>query len=256
MKIEITLIIIFIIIYLIYLFRDYILWFINAMKVTFLNQKGIKDIQKEGMNKRNLNNELVEMYMDEAKKYLDRLEIDIGKEFVLNQELERHLRYSRFSEKYVLELFHEILNYLNLDKEKVTLKINYISSKYSMRYAGLYSEKQEDTSDRTVVINIQNDMTMDTVISILAHESTHYLLLSNKIELKNRMANECLTDVTAIMLGFGKFMVEGYKISNKVIYDAEFHRSIKKNRVGDLSYKDIKYVLKKLKNYKNLNLFK
>lgn len=239
------------VIYLIYLFRDYIAWFLDALKVTHSNQKGIKDIQKQGMNKRNLSNQAIEKYMDESKKCLDKLGINVSKKFELNQELERHLRYSRFSEKYVLELFHEILNYLNLDKEKVTLKINYISSKYAMGYAGLYTEKKEDTSDRTVVINIQNDMTMDTVISILAHESTHYLLLSNKIELKDRMQNECLTDVTAIMLGFGKFMVEGYKISNRVIYDAEFHRSIKKNRVGYLSYKDIKFALGKLKKYKN-----
>ena len=234
----------------IYIFKDYIVWFFEALKVTFLNQKGVKDIQKQGMSKRNLSNELVEKYMDESKKYLDRLEIDVGKEFILNQELERHLRYSRFSEKYVLELFHEILNYLNLDKNQVTLKINYISSKYAMHYAGLYSENKEDTTDRTVVINIQNDMTMNTVISILAHESTHYLLLSNKIQLKDRMSNECLTDVTAIMLGFGKFMKEGYKISNRVIYDTEFHRSIKKDRVGYLSYKDIEYVQKKVKKYK------
>lgn len=239
------------VVYLIYLFRDYIMWFLDALKVTHSNQKGIKDIQKEGMDKRNLSNESILKYMEESKKCLDKLGINVGNKFELNQELERHLRYSRFSEKYVLELFHEILNYLNLDKEKVTLKINYISSKYSMQYAGLYTEKKEDTNDRTVVINIQNDMTMDTVISILAHESTHYLLLSNKIELKDRMANECLTDVTAIMLGFGDFMVEGYKISNRVIYDAEFHRSIKKNRVGYLSFKDIKYANKNFKKYKN-----
>ena len=201
----------------VYIFKDYILWFLDALKVTFLNQKGIKDIQKQGMNKRNLSNKTLDKYMIESKKYLDILGIDIGKKFKLNQELERHLRYSRFSEKYVLELFNEILNYMNLNKENVQLKINYISSKYAMQYAGLYSEKKEDTNDRIVIINIQNDMTMDTVISILAHESTHYLLLSNKIELKDRMANECLTDVTAIMLGFGQFMIEGYKISNKVI---------------------------------------
>ena len=68
------------------------------------------------------------------------------------------------------------------------------------------------------------------------------------------MANECLTDVTAIMLGFGKFMKEGYKISNRVIYDAEFHRSIKKDRVGYLSYKDIEYVIKNLKKYKDIKI--
>lgn len=247
MKLAIIIAIIIGIIYLIYLFKDYILWFIDAIRVTFLNRKGIKDIQKEGMNKRNLNNYEIENYINISKQYLDELGININRKFVLNQELERHLRYSRFSEKYVLELFHEILEYMNLDKEKVKLKINYISSKYYMKYAGMYTEKKEDTNDREVIINIQNDMSMDTVISILAHESTHYLLLSNKIKLKDRMENECLTDITAICLGFGKYMIEGYKISNKVIYDEEFHRSIKKDRVGYLSYKDVKYAIKSIK---------
>ena len=229
------------------LFKDELIWFISAIKVTFLNQKGIKDIQKEGMNKRNLTNESIKNYIKESVKHLNSLGIDYSRTFELNQELERHLRYSRFSEKYVLELFYEILEYMNLNKENVTLKINYISSKYYMKYAGLYAENKEDTNNKTVVINIQNDMTMDTVISILAHECTHYLLLSNKIQLKDRLQNECLTDITAIVLGFGKFMVEGYKISNRVIYDAEFHRSIKKDRVGYLCYKDVKHALKEYK---------
>ena len=224
----------------IYIFREYIVWFFSLLKVTFLNQKGIKDIQKQGMNKRNLSNQVIKEYIELSKKYLNRLGINIGREFILNKELERHLRYSRFSEKYVLELFNEILSYMKLNTQNVILKINYISSKYAMQYAGMYSEKKEEANKKIVIINIQNDMSLNTVISILAHESTHYLLLSNKIELADRMENECLTDVTAILLGFGKFMVEGYKISNKVIYDAEFHRSIKKDRVGYLSFKDIK----------------
>ena len=89
-------------------------------------------------------------------------------------------------------------------------------------------------------------MTLDTIISILAHECTHHLLLSNNIRIKNTIQNECLTDVTAIVLGFGKYMAKGYKISNKIIYDEINHRSIKKDRVGYLSYKDINYALKKL----------
>lgn len=246
MKLGIILIVILTIGYLIYLFRDYILWFFDAIKVTFLNQKGVKDIQKEGMNKRNLKNDDIKKYIEMSKKALDKLNVNYNREFILNQELERHLRYSRFSEKYVLELLHEILEYMNLDKDNINLKINYISSKYYMKYAGMYSENVDYSKEKEILINIQNDMSMDTVISILAHECTHYLLLSNNIKIDNRMQNECLTDITAIVLGFGKFMVEGYKISNRVIYDEEFHRSIKKDRVGYLSYKDVKYAIKNI----------
>lgn len=244
MKLGVTIIVVLTIGYLIYLFKDYIVWFLGAAKVTFLNQKGVRDIQKKGMNNRNLKNEDIKRYIKISKEALDKLNINYNRRFILNQDLERHLRYSRFSEKYVLELLHEILEYMGLNKDNIILKVNYISSKYYVKYAGMYSEKLEHTDDKQILINIQNDMTMDTVISILAHECTHHLLLSNNIKLEDRMQNECLTDVTAIVLGFGKYMVEGYKISNRVIYDEEFHRSIKKDRVGYLSYKDVKYAIK------------
>ena len=89
-------------------------------------------------------------------------------------------------------------------------------------------------------------MNLENIVSILAHESTHYLLLSNNIKIENRMQNECLTDITAILLGFGEFMVEGYKISNRVIYDEINHRSIKKDRIGYITYKDVKYAKSKI----------
>ena len=151
-----------------------------------------------------------------------------------------------------------------MSKDNINLKVNYISSKYSVKYVGLYVDKEntletankintiEETSEikneeftkKEIILYIQNDMTLNTIISILAHECTHYLLMTNKIIIKKRIQNECLTDVTAVIAGFGKYMVEGYKISNKVIYDEINHRSIKKNRVGYLSYKDIQYVIK------------
>lgn len=232
--------------WLIYEIREYIFWFCGAINVTLKNKKGIKDIQKVGMNKRNLNNETIKEYISHSRKILNDLNIELGRKFILNDELERHLRYSRFSEKYVIELLHEILAYIGLDKNDINLKINYISSKYNIAYAGSYSEKQNEKNQRDMVLNIQNDMTMDTIISVIAHECTHHLLLSNNKRLNDRLENECLTDVTAILLGFGKYMVEGYKISNKVIYDEINHRSIKKNRVGYLSYKDIEYAMKNI----------
>lgn len=235
-----------IIICMVYEFRDYIKWFINVAKVTFLNQKGIKDIQKQGMNNRTLSNKDIDNYMKLSKEYLNKLGIKTNRKFILDKELERHLRYSRFSEKYVLELFHNILDYMYLDKNNISLKINYISSKAYLSYAGVYYEQTYYSNQKQIVIYIQNDMSLETVLSILAHECTHYLLLSNNIKIEDRIQNECLTDITAILLGFGDFMAEGYKISNKVIYDEINHRSIKKDRIGYLSYKDVKYVKRML----------
>ena len=188
------------------------------------------------MKKRNLTNKDINSYIKLSKEYLNKLGISTNRKFILNKELEMHLKYSRFSEKYVLELLNNILDYLNLDKENVSLKINYISSKQFLQYAGLYDETTNDFNQKQIVINIQNDMNLENIVSILAHESTHYLLLSNNIKIEN----------TAILLGFGEFMVEGYKISNRVIYDEINHRSIKKDRIGYITYKDVKYAKSKI----------
>jgi uncharacterized protein YjaZ len=227
-----------------YLLRNEILWFLKAIRVTQKNNKQLKNLQKEGTNKRNLSNEQLKKYIELSKKYLHQLKMDTNRSFVLSQELERHLKYSRFSERYVVELFNEIIKYMNLDNQKIKLKINYISSKVYLGYAGLYSDKNEI---KEITINIGNDMTIDTIISILAHESTHYLLISNGIQLKERIHNECLTDITAIILGFKNYMIEGYKIFNNVKYDTINKRIVNKNRVGYLTYKDIKYVGKIMK---------
>ena len=263
MKYFISIGIAIILVYIAYLYRYYILWFFSAIKVTLKNKKGIKDIQKQGMKNRNVDNDSLKRYIDLSKKILTKLNLHFNQSFILNKELERHLLYSRFSEKYLNELLIEILNYYKMSKDKVNLKVNYVSSKYSLQYAGMYvdndlkKERESTDKDNTVknksdnlqsskeiILYIQNDMTLNTVISILAHECTHYLLMTNGIIIKDRIQNECLTDVTAVISGFGKYMLEGYKISNRVIYDDINKRSIKKNRVGYLSYKDVEYTLK------------
>lgn len=232
------------VIYLVYLFRSDILWFFNVVKVTFLNKKGIKDLQKKGMNKRNLDNEEIKKYIEMSRKYLNRLNMKEDKKFTLNGELERHLRYSRFSEKYVKELLNEILMHMNLNDENIELNVKYVSSKYALKFVGAYSEKDKNFDKPMITINIKNDMTMENVISILAHECTHHLLISNNIRLENTRREECLTDVTTVLLGFGDFLVKGFEISNRVTYESEFKRYVDKNSIGYLTSNDIKYVMK------------
>ena len=243
--------VIVILIYLIYTFRYYIAWFFNLVKVTLKNKKKVKNLQKKGVKRRNLTNDEIEKYIKYSIEKLKESGINIKNGFVLRPELERSLRYSRFSEKYVLELLLDILDYMELDKNIVELKINYISSKYNIDYAGAYYDTTNNTNIKQIIINIKNNMTMDTVISILAHECTHYLLFNNNIKIEDRKKNECLTDITTIVMGFGKFMKEGYKISNQVTYDTEFYINVNKERTGYLSYKDVEYAIKIRKKHLN-----
>ena len=246
MKKYIIFVIIISIAYLMYIFKNEILWFLNAIKVTVLNKKAITDLQKKGMKNRNLKNDEIKKYIELSKKYLKKLNIDDSEKFVLDEELERHLRYSRFSEKYIKELFFDILSHMNLSVEEIELKINYVSSKYKIKNLGIYEKTNVNSNRATITINIQNDMTIENIISILAHESTHHLLLSNNIRLENITREEILTDVTAAILGFGKIMIKGHEISNRVTYDSEFKRYVNKNSIGYLTSNDIKCVIKNM----------
>ena len=76
-----------IIIFILYEIRYYIMWCFNTAKVTFVNKKGIKDIQKIGMKKRNLTNKDINSYIKLSKEYLNKLGISTNRKFILNKEL-------------------------------------------------------------------------------------------------------------------------------------------------------------------------
>lgn len=235
-------------IYLLYYFRHYIRYFFSLLSVTKRNNKNIEKLKKQGMNIRKVNNEDIKKYVDFLNNKLIEKSLGSFDEFKIDQELDRHLKYSRFSEKYLEELFCKILNHLHIKREELDFEVEYLSSKKSYGYAGVYFEKG-DKPKAKIHICVKNDLIYETVVSIIAHECCHHLLLSNDIKLKERIENECLTDTTAILTGFGKFMVKGYEISNRVIFEEEFLRLVDKDRVGYLSSKDIKYIMKKYIKY-------
>jgi len=234
--------------YLIYYFRYSLRYFFSLIKVTNKNNKSINNLKKQGLNRRKVSNEDIEKYVNFSKEKLAEKSYFKFSNFTIDQELERHLKYSRFSEKYLEELLSKMLQHLNLKREDLDFEVEYMSSKKSYGYVGLYTEKIDNPKAK-INLFVKNDMSYETVISTLAHECCHHLLLSNNIKLQDRIQNECLTDVTTILTGFGKFMVKGYEISNRVIYEEEFLRLVDKDRVGYLSTKDVKYVLKKYLNW-------
>lgn len=231
-------------IYLIYEFRYHIRYFFSLLNVTNKNNKSLSDLKKQGLNKRNLSNSEIKKYVEYSREKLAENSYFKFDEFKIDKDLERHLIYSRFSEKYLEELLSKILEHLKLDRNEIEFEVQYFSSRNSYGYAGLYTGKNNDKKAKILLI-VKNNMTYETVISTLAHECTHHLLFSKGIKLDDTLENECLTDITTILTGFGKYMVKGYSISNRVTYDEEFTRYVDKNRVGYLSSKDIKYVLKK-----------
>lgn len=225
-------------IYILFLSRNYIVWFIKEIKYKLKYTKEIEKIKRNNINERSINLQQIKKYIIISKKHLKELNLEENKEFKLSKDLERHLIYSKFSEKYLKELLFEIAKHMNITAENIKLNINYISTKNNSIYAGLYKENKE------IILNIRNNMEISTVVATLVHECTHYLLISNGIILEDRESNEYLTDITAVLLGFEKYMLEGYKTSNKLVYKDVYKRSIKQYKVGYLTYKDIKVVIR------------
>ena len=66
-------IVIIFILYIIYLLRYEVLWFIKCIKVKLGNKKRLKDLQKKGTDRRALRNQEIKKYIITSKKYMKKL---------------------------------------------------------------------------------------------------------------------------------------------------------------------------------------
>ena len=62
--------------------------------------------------------------------------------------------------------------------------------------------------------------------------------------MEDKQENEYLTEITSILLGFEKYLLEGYKISNNIVYRDVGRLSVKKDRC-----KDVVNVIRQKKKY-------
>ena len=242
---------IFIFIYLIFSYRYHIRYYIRYLKSDFKYKKDVRNNLKVDLKTRLLDDDSI----DSAINFLDINLKKIGYvkkgEFIIPEALKRKILYSKYSEKSIKELFTLITNHMGIDDKGVLFEIKNVSSKIEGIYAGLYSEGNEYVNNK-ISLFIKPDYSYETVVSILIHESTHYFLLSNGIKLKERNSNEYLTDIATIYLGFGKYIVEGYKQKKKIVYLSEFNRTVSGYKVGYINYSDVKYAIKKIKKNNKL----
>ena len=163
--------------------------------------------------------------------------------------MKRELIYSKFSERTLKKLFYSITEHLGITNEGVELEVKNISSRTQKSYAGLYHEGI-NTAEKKIILLIKPDYSFETVLSILIHESMHYFLFTNGIKLEDNTKNEYLTDIATIYLGFGKYMLEGYKTSKKIVFLDEYKRTTSSYKVGYLNYSDVKYTKKQIRRYR------
>ena len=106
---------------------------------------------------------------------------------------------------------------------------------YSGKYVTLSSVKKK------IILVINSHYTQETIVSILAHEISHYFLAIRGIKLEDTKENEILTDICAIYLGFGNFMLHGY--AEQTIYYDNYAST---SKLGYINTNDIYYIMNKL----------
>lgn len=238
--------IIAIIIYIIFLCRHYIYAYLKYFREELKYRKDLSHSLKIDLKTRELSNSDVDAIIEFLESELQYLGYSYKGEFIIPDNIRRKLVYSKYSERSLKELFKLITAHMGITEQGVELEVKNISSKRYSTYAGLYDEGSENTGKKICIV-IKPDFSYETVVSILIHESTHYFLLTNGINLEEIDLNEYLTDVATIYFGFGKYMLQGYKENKKLVYVNETERTTSYYKVGYLEYSDVKYIMKKLK---------
>ena len=76
-------------------------------------------------------------------------------------------------------------------------------------------------------------------VAILAHEVSHYyLMFQHNIRIPDEKANELLTEINAVYVGFGLILLKGYQV-----YETRTGRYIRKSKVGYISEKIVFEIL-------------
>lgn len=141
------------------------------------------------------------------------------------------------------ELMEHMLLYIGMPYYGVDIEIIYGNAKNQKDYSGRYINKSD--IKKKIVLVLKESYSLNTIISILAHEISHYFLYSRNIKLDDVLENEILTDVCAIYLGFGSFMIDGYE--KKITH---YDNSILTSKIGYIDKRDIEFVIKELEKIK------
>ena len=226
-------------------YRYHIKYYIKSGIGKLKFSKDIKNNINSKIVKRKLKDDEIKWYLNFVNEKLKEYGYKRKKEFKLDSYLKTRLEIAKTDEKVLKNLLDEILKYMNmgLDTRIIKLVVNKRSYKSRDGIAGCYTENQ-----RTIVVNIDEESSVDNILSILIHECTHHFLLTKNIKLEDTQKNEYLTDLTAVYLGFGKYMYKGYKDRGILKYTQEKEYQtivyIQNDKVGYAGYDDIKYAEK------------
>lgn len=188
----------------------------------------------------------IKKYVEYSIESLRKISHSFGIKYKLEPSLMQKLKYSRLDDKAVIELYESICKHMNIDKSEIEYSIRRTSSRSKTPIAGSYGY-----NDHVITIEISTYTTVEHLIATIAHECTHHIFHSNNMEIKDIKKNEILTDISAIIIGFGEYFRDAYKDKSRIIYEGEFLELVDREKLGYIGYKDVKFVMKYSKKIRN-----
>jgi len=170
-----------------------------------------------------------------VRKKIEYLQSCLGmplKAFVASDEELLWISGDRFNSVAIYNLVSHIMIHLKAAFVRFTINLQFIDE---TNRPGEYSNK----GGPVINLRLSRDYTTEQIIAIVCHECTHHYLFSKGIRLEDEHENEILTDVAAIYLGFGNYIAEGYKPTQKIVSYTSNGHVIRTSKIGYLSERQI-----------------
>lgn len=151
-------------------------------------------------------------------------------------------------DKEIKLIIKAVCDYLKLDYRFLDIRV-YPMNKYLKCELGYFIPKGNIGGEMGISISTYYDFPL--VVAIIVHECMHYFMHVNNIIVPDEI-EEYFTDLMAVYMGLGKYLVQGYRSIN--IVNENFIRGFKSIAVGYLTDEHLLY-LHKLYNQKEFDLW-
>lgn len=216
-----------------------ILFFIYTIKKNILESKNAKE---------RYTYILTDLY--EKIKLKSSEDIVLKENFTVKKNYYRLIQPGKYITEHIENLASEILSYLNI-KNKIDIVVLYDeTNRYNSTKSAGYYRSNKITRDIHIVV--KKDYTCRDVVAVLCHEICHLYMELMDIEYEEKQLNEEATDIIAILLGFGKIMIDGY---TEYQYEEDLGcntKRIYKSKIGYITNRDCRIIYRLVKKLKKI----
>jgi len=198
------------------------------------------------------------VYKEQEKDEIPILYLDRRIKFLLNQFVKNNVT---IKEKFIIpekiagaaateetlnDLMHRVLEHMKLNKN-IFLIFHEKNEKAYLGKAGTYGDG--GLGNKAIDLVIEPSYSIRDYVAILAHECAHFFMDANNFEKKRGIDNERNTDVLAVLLGFGEYLLEtnsGRKFyKGRTIKAGKTFNLYERIKLGYLYYGEIEYIKEK-----------